>query len=590
MSTNGIKSGRDDFEGPTMVGGGRGREAGARPRLAIGELFGPYRVASFLGRGGIGEVFEVEHEILQKRFAMKLLLASTDSPEARARFIREAQVMAALEHDHIIRVDDFGETDGKVWLRMELAEGVPRQNGDGAPMRTLAEWMAERAPRVPEADARAALVQILDALEFAHASGVVHRDLKPGNILLDRTGRLKLADFGLVQVVGERWMRARHDSAGTGSEGRAALDDATTVAHGGGTEVEKAIVGTWEYMSPEQKAGEAVDARSDLYATGLIAFRLLTGERALAMEQPSELAPGLNPGWDVWMRRAVASRPERRFASAAGMRAALPSTTGLKSRAAHGDSPKQEEPGASDARARESEAGAPVQAVRSAEEAETPSGFARVWRSVSTRLRNFGRTNTHENAGTRANFAFDARSDQSAPPRLVADNPAALKAIKRFEKLRTGRLRAALLNFFLPGLGSILRGRPVAGIIFAAAAIAIADYKFWWSAGAVAMLVAFLDSGGPPLSADDRRLARRARRYQLYYAAFAVLALLVLAAGAVIVLAELGHVDAPNWLPRPAWTRSILADLAVMAGLFIVTVRASAMLWSIVVLNRALRR
>ncbi len=553
------------YEGPTVVGSGRGRAADAGSRLAIGEVFGPYRVLSFLGRGGIGEVFEVEHEALQKRFAMKLLLASADSADARARFIREARVMAALEHERIIRVDDFGETNGKVWLRMELAEGVPGR--DGRPARTLAEWIAERGHRLPELEAKAALIQILDALEFAHAAGVVHRDLKPGNILLDRAGRLKIADFGLVQIIDERWARVRRDPADEG-----ALDSATTVVHGAEPETENAVMGTWEFMSPEQKAGGPVDARSDLYAAGLIAFRLLTGERALALESPSELAPGLDPGWDDWIRQAVATRPERRFANAAAMRASLP---GL-------DRAAEAEPAADENQTRVADASAP--APEAAGKRSRRAGFARAWRTLAARFRKPGR------ASVKPGAIPEARSDKTPPARPVAENPEALRAIKRVERMRTGRFRAAILNLFLPGLGSVLRGQPLLGTAFAAVAIAIAGKPYWWGAGAVAMAVALFDIGKPPLSPDDRRLLQRVRRFQVWYIVFTVLSLLVLGAGATIVLAELGHVDAPDWLPRPDWTRSILADLAVMAGLLIVALRASAMLWSIVGLKRALTR
>jgi hypothetical protein len=174
----------------------------------------------------------------------------------------------------------------------------------------------------------------------------------------------------------------------------------------------------------------------------------------------------------------------------------------------------------------------------------------------------------------------------------VAENPDALRAIKRFESLRAGRFKAAFVNLFAPGLGHILRGRPLLGAAFAAIGIGVAlsGTEYWWSAGAVAMLAMLVDSGGPSFSADDRRLFQRVRRFQLGYAVCTALVVLVLGAGVWIILIELGRVGAPRALPRPAWTRSIVADLTVTSALLLIALRLGAMLWSIVRLKRELSR
>jgi serine/threonine-protein kinase len=314
----------------TFAGSGPsgGRRAPATARLAAGSEFGSYRVLSFLGEGGMGEVYEVEHAVLRQRHALKLLHADLAAGAGgRERFAREARVMASLHHPGIVRVDDFGETLGRIWLRMQIADGIAMESGRR--VRTLGEWVAARGGRLPPAEVADAVRQILAALGAAHAAGLVHRDLKPGNILLDGSGRLAIADFGLVQLAGDEWLRSRVNESVARS---ASLGSAPTRVGSQGSGSlqagDRALMGTWDYMSPEQRAGGAVDARSDLYAIGLIAFRMLTGESVLAMEMPSELVDGLDPAWDGWVRKAVASRAERRFASAEVMAQALPEAGG----------------------------------------------------------------------------------------------------------------------------------------------------------------------------------------------------------------------------------------------------------------------
>ena len=303
--------------------------------------FGQYRIVRLLGRGGMGEVYEAEHTTLERRYALKLLPPDFAArPEAIVRFRREARVMANLDHPHIVNVDDFGETDGRYWLRMELVHGVPRsadipvrfrsavnpeadKNVRAPVYTTLGDYAASRDGRIEQAELAGILKQVLEAVAYAHEQGVVHRDLKPGNILLeqDAAGSLtvKVSDFGLARVMGEELLRSQAQmsvSRSLGAEktlGRPeSIGDAQTVDDEGAST--RALLGTWEYMSPEQRRGEEADARSDVYALGLMCFRLLTGEE-LGLKMPSRLVAGLSAEWDALVEKALEQKPGGRYRS-----------------------------------------------------------------------------------------------------------------------------------------------------------------------------------------------------------------------------------------------------------------------------------
>jgi formylglycine-generating enzyme required for sulfatase activity len=315
--------------------------------------FGQYRIVGLLGRGGMGEVYEVEHTTLARSYALKLLPPEfSGRPDALERFRREARVMANLDHPHIVRVDDFGETEGRYWLRMELVKGVELpadRSGDRsadipvrlpsdaatradrnvrAPIITLADYAARRGGRLEQSEFGLLLRQVLEALAFAHDKGIVHRDLKPANILLERDadGRVlaKVADFGLARVVGDEFLRSQAERSLSVGGGRtlgaeqSLGDEATADGEAGSA---RALVGTWEYMAPEQRRGEEADTRSDVYAAGLICYRLLTG-KGLGLKLPSELVPGLDSRWDGLVSGAVEQDPAARYANGRGMLAA----------------------------------------------------------------------------------------------------------------------------------------------------------------------------------------------------------------------------------------------------------------------------
>jgi serine/threonine protein kinase len=308
-----------DMEGKTII----------KPLVKLRESlqpdaqFGQYHIVRLLGRGGMGEVYEAEHTTLGLRFALKLLPPDMlATPTALERFRREARVMAQLRHPHILHVDEFGETEGRFWFRMELANGATVK---GRQVVSLAELAAAYGGRIEQGVLLGILQQLVAGLAHAHAKGVVHRDLKPANVLIctDAEGSVfKIADFGLVRLVGMDWLQSRvENSVRLTGQVTDSLSDLPTgrgpLGEGAST---RSLLGTYEYMSPEQKRGEEVDARSDIYALGLMIFRLLTGDREWDLDEvPSQMVAGLVPAWDDLVKATLRARKEKRVADCAAM-------------------------------------------------------------------------------------------------------------------------------------------------------------------------------------------------------------------------------------------------------------------------------
>ena len=217
-----------------------------------GVRIGPYEVIARLGAGGMGEVYKARDARLDRRVAIKILSSHlAGDAQFRQRFEREARTVGSLSHPHICPVHDVGSIDGTDYLVMEFLEGE-----------TLADRL--RSGRMALDTVLKTAIEIADALDTAHRAGIVHRDVKPGNIMLTRSGAT-LVDFGLAK--GRAAMAADAPASALPTE----LPDLT---------VEGTILGTVQYMAPEQLEGREADARTDIFAIGAVLFEMIAGRRA----------------------------------------------------------------------------------------------------------------------------------------------------------------------------------------------------------------------------------------------------------------------------------------------------------------------
>ncbi|MFE7271276.1 serine/threonine-protein kinase [Streptomyces sp. NPDC057623] len=255
-------------------------------------IAGRYRLSEPIGRGGMGEVWRAYDETLARHVAVKLLLPQDSDPTATSRFRLEAQTAARIDHPNVVGVRDFGEYDNRLFLVMEIVEG-------DSLARTLALSGALPAERVARIAAEAAA-----GLAAAHRQGIVHRDIKPGNLLLDADGTLKIGDFGIARF----------------------LDDPGAALTATGQ-----IVGTSLYLAPERALGQPAGPASDVYALGCVLYQLLTGrppfqaDTAVAILHqhldavpvpPRELGvPGLPPAFESYLLGLLAKEPEHRPAA-----------------------------------------------------------------------------------------------------------------------------------------------------------------------------------------------------------------------------------------------------------------------------------
>jgi eukaryotic-like serine/threonine-protein kinase len=270
--------------------------------LDSGTKLGPYEIQAPLGAGGMGEVYRARDTRLGRDVAIKVLSSHLSSdPDLKARFEREAKAISALSHPHICHLYDIGSQDGTDFLVMELLEGE-----------TLADRL-KKGP-LPLKQALRYGIEIAEALEKAHSNGIVHRDLKPGNIMLTKSGA-KLLDFGLAKPA--------QNAAKVASGSMATMSKPLTV--------EGMIVGTFQYMAPEQVQGQDADARSDLFALGAVLYEMMTGRRAFVgksqisvmsailekePEPVSSVQPMASPALDHVIQRSLAKDPNDRWQTA----------------------------------------------------------------------------------------------------------------------------------------------------------------------------------------------------------------------------------------------------------------------------------
>jgi protein kinase-like protein/WD40 repeat protein len=283
--------------------------------LVAGTRLGPYEILSAIGTGGMGEVYRARDTRLKRDVALKILPESfSNDPERLARFQREAEVLASLNHPNIAQIYGIEESNGTGALVMELVEG---------------ETLAERIARglIPLDEALPIAKQIAEALEAAHEQGIIHRDLKPANIKVRSDGTVKVLDFGLAKLT---------ESVGNGQTvGGASLSPTiTSPAMMTGVGV---LLGTAAYMAPEQARGKAIDKRADIWAFGCVLFEMLTGKRAFAGEDVTDtlaavvksepewaaLPDAVSPTLRVYLRRCLYKDSKKRVHDIGDVRLAL---------------------------------------------------------------------------------------------------------------------------------------------------------------------------------------------------------------------------------------------------------------------------
>ena len=242
--------------------------------------FPDLEILELVGRGGMGVVYKARQKRLDRLVALKILSPKIGQDPAFAeRFAREARAMAMLSHPHIVAVYDFGQTDGLYYFLMEFVDGVNLRR------------LLDTGKLAPE-EALAIVPQICDALQYAHDHGVVHRDIKPENILLDKEGRVKIADFGLAKLVGRE------------------AKDLTLTGAG-------QVMGTPHYMAPEQiEHPQEVDHRADIYSLGVVFYQMLTGELPIGRFAPPSKKVQIDVRLDEVVLRALEKEPERRYQQA----------------------------------------------------------------------------------------------------------------------------------------------------------------------------------------------------------------------------------------------------------------------------------
>jgi len=262
----------------------------------IAPLFPHLEILDIVGWGGMGIVYKARQKSLDRLVALKLLPPDDDrSPTFAERFAREAKALARLQHSNIVTVHDFGRAEDYFFFLMEFVDGANLRQ-----MMETGELTPEQALRI--------VPSICDALQYAHEEGIAHRDIKPENILIDRKGRVKIADFGLAKLIHER------------------LTDYTmlTMPH--------QVMGTMHYMAPEQiERPDTVDHRADIYALGVVLYEMLTGELPIGRfplpSQKPRAGSSVDVRLDEVVLKALEKEPDRRYQRASEVRTDIEQAT-----------------------------------------------------------------------------------------------------------------------------------------------------------------------------------------------------------------------------------------------------------------------
>lgn len=251
----------------------------------VTRLFPQYEMLGMIGRGGMGAVYKARQVSLDRLVAIKLLpLEVSVDREFADRFVREAQTMARLNHPHIISVYDFGKTvEGHLYFAMEYVDGVNLHD-------------MTHGPGIAPAQALEIIAEVCDALEYAHGKGVVHRDIKPANVMVNTEGSVKVADFGLARSLDKAANPRGHTVLGT-------------------------VLGTPDYMAPEQMRGIEVDHRADVYSLGVVLYEMLCKEVPRGFFEPPSKRLGVDMSIDDVVKKAMQQLPERRYQRTSEMKA-----------------------------------------------------------------------------------------------------------------------------------------------------------------------------------------------------------------------------------------------------------------------------
>lgn len=281
-----------NFDTLTRFGGAGDEEPLPVPTVEeLAEFFPQLDVLSLIGRGGMGVVYKARQKSLHRHVALKLLAPErAGDPMFARRFASEARSLAALNHPHIVGVHDFGEAGGYFYLLMEFVDGVN--------LRQLI-----RSRRLTPDEALGIITPVCDALQAAHERGIVHRDVKPENLLIDRNGVVKIADFGIARMMDEQAEEGIHQAA-------ADLSAAHTLA-----------TGTPDYAAPEQRSSAPSDHRADIYSLGVVLYEMITGERpGSGVITPPSRRAAVDMRIDEVLLKALQEEPDQRFRTMAEFR------------------------------------------------------------------------------------------------------------------------------------------------------------------------------------------------------------------------------------------------------------------------------